>query len=131
MKEGDTLESGAVKRILVVDDSSTMRQLLRMILVKHVDCQIAEAPDGQAALELLHAGGFDLVLTDINMPRLDGLGFVQAARQQLKSQVPIVMVTTKGGEEDRDRGLALGANSYLTKPVNGAQVARVVASLLH
>lgn len=124
------MDTSGRKRILVVDDSSTMRQLLKMVLAKHVACEIAEAPDGQAALERLRGGGFDLVVTDVNMPRLDGLGLVQAIRQDLKSQVPIVMVTTKGGEEDRDRGLALGANSYLTKPINGTQVVKVVGELL-
>jgi len=124
------MEGGARKRILVVDDSSTMRQLLKMILAKHIACEITEAADGQDALERLRGGDFDLVLSDVNMPRLDGLGFVQAVRQELRSEVPIVMVTTKGGEEDRDRALALGANTYLTKPVNGAQVVRVISSLV-
>jgi len=123
------MEGGARKRILVVDDSSTMRQLLKMILAKHVACEIVEAADGQEALERLRAGGVDLVLSDVNMPRLDGLGFVRAVRQELGSDVPIIMVTTKGGEEDRDKALALGANTYLTKPVNGAQVVRAIASL--
>jgi two-component system chemotaxis response regulator CheY len=123
-------DGGAAKRILVVDDSPTMRQLLRMILGKQISCQVTEAPDGQAALELLRGGGFDLVLTDINMPRLDGLGLVRSVREELKSEVPIIMITTKGAEADRDRGLALGANSYLTKPVNGAQVGKAISTLL-
>ena len=125
----ETMDTGR-KQILVVDDSSTMRQLLRMILAKHVTCDVTEAPDGVAALERLQAQHYDLVLTDINMPRLDGLGLVQSLRQDLKSAIPIVMITTRGAEEDRDRGLALGADSYLTKPVNGTQVARVIGSLL-
>lgn len=127
--EGRTMNTGQ-KRILVVDDSSTMRQLLRMILAKHLACEVTEAPDGLAALERLRAQPYDLVLTDINMPRLDGLGLVRSVREELKSGVPIVMVTTRGAEEDRDRGLALGADSYLTKPVDGGQVARVIGSLL-
>jgi len=124
------MEAGAPRKILVVDDSSTMRQLLKMVLAKSVACEVTEAADGLAAIERLREGTFDIVLSDVNMPRLDGLGFVAAVRQQLKSEVPIVMITTKGGEEDRDRGLALGANSYMTKPINGAQVVRVISSLL-
>lgn len=116
--------------ILVVDDSSTMRQLMKMILTKHLICRVTEAPDGLAALEKLREGGFDLVVTDVNMPRMDGLGLIQAVRQELKSSVPMIVVTTKGGEEDRDKGMALGANAYLTKPINGTQVVKTVSSLL-
>jgi two-component system chemotaxis response regulator CheY len=116
--------------ILVVDDSSTMRQLMKMILTKHLVCRVTEAQDGLAALEKLREGGFDLVVTDVNMPRMDGLGLIQAVRQELKSSVPMIVVTTKGGEEDRDKGMALGANAYLTKPINGTQVVKTVSSLL-
>jgi len=119
-----------VKRILVVDDSTTMRQLIKMVLMKQVACEIVEAQDGLDALGKLKAGGFDLVVTDVNMPRLDGLGLVQGIRQQLQSTVPIVIVTTKGGEADRDRGLELGANAYLTKPISGSQIVKTVGELL-
>ena len=119
-----------MKRILLVDDSTTMRQLMKIVILKHVACQIVEAQDGLDALCKLRDGEFDLVVTDVNMPRMDGLGFVQAVRQTLKSAVPIIIVTTKGGEADRDRGLRLGANAYLTKPINGMQVVRTVCELL-
>lgn len=118
------------KRILVVDDSATMRQLIKMIIAKHLVCDVLEAQDGVAALEKFREGSFDLVITDINMPRLDGLGLIQAVRGEMKSDVPMIVVTTKGGEDDRDRALALGANTYLTKPVNGAQVVKAVVGLL-
>jgi len=119
-----------MKRILVVDDSGTMRQLIKMVLVKHMACQIVEAQDGLDALAKLKDGVFDLIVTDVNMPRLDGLGFVKAAREDLKSTVPIIIVTTKGAEADRDKGLQLGANAYLTKPINGAQVVKTVSELI-
>lgn len=119
-----------MKRILVVDDSVTMRQLMKMVLLKHVACQITEAQDGLDALAKLKEGPCDLVITDVNMPRLDGLGFIRMARQELKSTVPIIVVTTKGGEVDRDKGLELGANAYLTKPINGIQVVKTVNELL-
>jgi two-component system chemotaxis response regulator CheY len=128
-KRGGGMERG-ILRILVVDDSSTMRQLLKMILRKHFVCEVSEAMDGQCALEQLEAGRYDLVLTDVNMPRLDGLGLVRAVRTELKSDVPIVMLTTRGAEDDRDRGLSLGANSYLTKPVNAAQMMQAISSLV-
>ena len=119
-----------MKRILVVDDSGTMRQLMKMVLVKHMACEIVEAQDGLDALGKLKDGGFDLVVTDVNMPRMDGLGFVKAAREELKSTVPIIIVTTKGAEADRDKGLQLGANAYLTKPINGIQVVKTVSELI-
>jgi len=119
-----------VKQILVVDDSVTMRQLMKMMLMKHVACQITEAQDGLDALAKLKDGSFDLVVTDVNMPRMDGLGLVRSAREVLKLTVPIVIVTTKGGEEDRDKGMQLGANAYLTKPINGIQVVKTINELL-
>lgn len=121
---------GEVKKILVVDDSSTMRQLVKMVLLKHVQCEVTEAQDGLDALGKLKDGAFDLVVTDINMPRLDGLGFLRMARQELKSAVPIIIVTTKGAEADRDKGMELGANAYLTKPINGTLVVKTVGQFL-
>ena len=119
-----------MKRILVVDDSVTMRQLMKMVLLKHLACEIVEAQDGLDALGKLKEGAFDLVVTDVNMPRMDGLGLVHAIREALKSPIPIVIVTTKGGEAERDKGLQLGANAYLTKPINGSQVIKTVGELL-
>lgn len=119
-----------MKHILVVDDSVTMRQMMKMVLMKHMPCEITEAQDGLDALAKLKAGTFDLVFTDMNMPRMDGLGFVRMARQALKSTVPIIIMTTEGGEADRDKGLDLGANACLTKPINGSQVVKVVNELL-
>jgi two-component system chemotaxis response regulator CheY len=108
-----------------------MRQLMKMVILKHLACQITEAQDGLDALTKLKDGGpFDLIVSDVNMPRMDGLGFVRAAREQLKSNVPIIIVTTKGAEADRDKGLQLGANAYLTKPINGAQVVKTVTELI-
>jgi two-component system chemotaxis response regulator CheY len=119
-----------VKRILVVDDSGTMRQLIKMVLMKHLPCQIVEASDGLDALEKLKSGEFDLIFTDVNMPRMDGLGLVRSVRSALKLTVPMIIVTTKGGEADRDLGMELGANAYLTKPINGIQVIKTVNELL-
>lgn len=119
-----------MKRILVVDDSVTMRQLIKMVLMKHVVCQVTEAQDGLDAIAKLKDGAFDLVVTDVNMPRMDGLGLVHSIREVLKLAVPVIIVTTKGAEADRDKGLQLGANAYLTKPINGAQVVRTVSELL-
>ncbi len=107
-----------------------MRQLMKMLLQKHLPCQVTEAQDGLDALAKLKEVTFDLVVTDVNMPRMDGLGLVRTVREVLKMTVPIIIVTTKGGEADRDKGLQLGANAYLTKPVNGLQVSKTVNELV-
>lgn len=121
---------GSRKRVLVVDDSSTMRQLVKMMLSKYTACEISEAQDGQEAFEKMGSETFDLVITDINMPRMHGLALVQKVRQEAGLPTPIIMLTTKGSEKDRDLGLELGANAYLTKPLNGPRLAEAIRSLI-
>ena len=118
------------KRILVVDDSATMRQLLKMMITKYMPCEIVLAEDGQEALEKVEAEHFDLVITDIQMPRMHGLAFVEKVRKEKKIDTPIIMVTTKGAEKDRDMGMELGANAYITKPVNGLKLADAIKTLI-
>jgi two-component system chemotaxis response regulator CheY len=118
------------KRILVADDSGTMRQLLKMMITKYISCEIVLAEDGQEALEKVEAGHFDLVVTDIQMPRMHGLAFVEKVRKEKKLDIPIIMVTTKGAEKDRDMGMELGANAYITKPVNGLKLADAIKALI-
>jgi two-component system chemotaxis response regulator CheY len=118
-------------KILIVDDSRTVRQLLKLVLMKGLPCQITEAEDGQKAVDVLQADdAYDLVITDINMPNMNGLSLVKKVRGDLGLQVPIIIITTMGKEEDRDEGLSLGANSYLTKPFNGPNVVKIASELL-
>jgi len=106
------------KRILVVDDSQTMRMFLFFHLIKLLPgVQLIEAVNGMDAIEKLNRQEVDLILTDMNMPELDGAGVIRAVRQVFKKDTPIILITTKGGHQDRERGLALGANGYLTKPL--------------
>jgi two-component system chemotaxis response regulator CheY len=118
------------KKILIVDDSRTVRQLMKLVLLKGLKCQITEAQDGREALEILQMESYDLVITDINMPNMDGLSLVNKVRGELELKIPIVIITTMGKEEDRDKGLALGANSYLTKPFNSTNVLKTALALL-
>ena len=118
------------KKILIVDDSKTVRQLMKLVLFKGLKCQITEAQDGREALEILQKESYDLVITDINMPNMDGLSLVNKVRGELELKIPIVIITTMGKEEDRDKGLALGANSYLTKPFNSTNVLKTTLALL-
>jgi two-component system, chemotaxis family, chemotaxis protein CheY len=117
---------------LVVEDSPTMRQLIVFALRRIKGLEIIEADDGVDALKKL-AGPhrFDIILTDINMPIMDGLKLVSRVRgsENLKA-IPIVIITTEGAAEDRQRALALGANAYITKPIQAPQVIAKVKELL-
>jgi two-component system chemotaxis response regulator CheY len=116
---------------LVVEDSPTMRQLIVFALSRIRGLAVIEADDGVDALKKLAGSRFDIILTDINMPIMDGLKLVKRVRgdEQLKA-IPIVIITTEGAEEDRQRALALGANAYITKPIQAPQVISKVKDLL-
>jgi len=117
--------------LLIVEDSPTMRQLLAFSLRRLKDCRIIEAVDGVDALKKLTTERVDLVITDINMPMMDGLKLVTLIRGNARTRtLPIVIVTTEGAEEDRKRGLALGANAYVPKPIQPSVLLKTVASLL-
>jgi two-component system chemotaxis response regulator CheY len=122
------------KSLLVVDDSATMRQLLCMTLTR-VDgitlANITEASDGADALDKVRSGSFDLVLTDIRMPGMDGLEFIRKVRSELNDlALPIIIISTKGADEDVELGMNLGANGYLSKPVSMAQLRELVTNFL-
>ncbi len=119
------------KRILIVEDSPTMRQLLVFALRRLKDVDIIEAQDGMDGLRKVSSDHFDLALIDINMPVMDGLKLISLIRgEDSLRDIPIVVITTEGAKEDRERALALGANEYLTKPIQANRVLKVVQSLL-
>ena len=122
----------AAIKCLVVEDSPTMRQLLVYALKRIPDMLTEEAGDGVEALKLLaKPPPPDIIITDINMPIMDGLKLVQRVRSDERLRdIPIVIITTEGGAEDRARALALGANAYITKPIKAMQVLRQVEELL-
>jgi len=122
---------GRTLSALVVDDSPAMRRQLGHALQRAFGCAAAEAADGAEAWKKLAAGRFDILLTDINMPVMDGLKLVALVRQAgAHREVPIVVITTEGAEADRARAMALGASAYLTKPVQSQQVVDAVRRLL-
>lgn len=117
--------------ILVVEDSAIMRQLLVMSLRRVPGVTVLEASDGLEALKLIANENLSLVFSDVNMPGLDGLKLVRMLRaDQRTRKIPIVMVTTEGASEDRDRAMALGATEYITKPVQAATVVETASRLL-
>jgi two-component system chemotaxis response regulator CheY len=116
---------------LIVEDSPTMRQLLAFTLRRLKDCRIIEAVDGVDALKKLTTERVDLVITDINMPMMDGLKLITVIRADARTKsLPIIIVTTEGAEEDRKRGLALGADAFIPKPIQPSDLLKTVASLL-
>jgi two-component system chemotaxis response regulator CheY len=118
-------------RILIVEDSPTMRQLLAFALKRLRGAEIVEAQDGMDGLRKVTADAFDLALIDINMPIMDGLKLIHLIRQEPDlASMPIAVITTEGAQADRDRALVLGANEYLTKPIQANRVLAVAKALL-
>jgi two-component system chemotaxis response regulator CheY len=108
-----------------------MRQLLVLALSRLKNLLVTEADDGVDGLRKLATGKFDIVLTDINMPIMDGLKLVKRIRSDhTHKDVPIIVITTEGSNEDRQRALQLGANAYITKPIQAPQVIAKVRELL-
>lgn len=116
---------------LVVEDSPMMRQLLVLALSRVKSLRVTEADDGVDGLRKLAGGKFDIILTDINMPIMDGLKLVKRVRSDpTHKETPIIVITTEGSNEDRKRALELGANAYITKPIQAPQVIAKVRELL-
>ena len=119
-------------KVLVVEDSPTMRQLIVFALKRIRGFEISEANDGVDGLKKLSAEKFDLILTDINMPIMDGLKLVSMVRNDPNyKETPIVVITTEGATEDRERALALGANEYITKPIQTMKILETVKKLMN
>jgi len=117
--------------VLIVEDSPTMRQLIAFALKRIRGVRIVEANDGVDGLKKLSSERFDLILTDINMPIMDGLKLVSLVRNDANYRsIPIVVITTEGAQEDRERALALGANDYITKPIQPTKILEVARNLL-
>ena len=118
-------------RILIVEDSPTMRQLLVFALKRMRGVEIVEAQDGMDGLRKVTSDHYDLALVDINMPVMDGLKLISLIRgEDNLKEMPICVITTEGAAEDRDRALELGANEYLTKPIQANNVLSVAKALL-
>jgi DNA-binding response OmpR family regulator len=115
------------RRILVIDDDADIRGLVRELL-RRAGHEVAEAPDGRAGLRALHASPPDLVLLDVSMPELDGWQTLERIRDL--SDVPVLMLTARGDELERVRGLQAGADDYVTKPFGRQELVARVQALL-
>ncbi|MGA3095949.1 MAG: response regulator [Bryobacteraceae bacterium] len=120
-------------QILVVDDSAAIRKILQRVL-RQTGMSIGtihEAGDGQEALEILKARKIDLILSDINMPRMDGLQFLAAVKSSSERRhVPIIMITTEGGETKVAEAVRLGASGYVRKPFTADQIKEKLVGFL-
>jgi two-component system chemotaxis response regulator CheY len=119
-------------KVLIVEDSPTMRQLISFALKRLRGIRVIEASDGIDGLKKLAAEKFDLIFTDINMPIMDGLKLVSLLRNDANyKETPIIVITTEGAQEDRERALALGANDYITKPIQPNKILDIARSMLN
>jgi two-component system chemotaxis response regulator CheY len=108
-----------------------MRQLISFALRRIKGLEVEEADDGVDGLKKLSEQKFDILITDINMPVMDGLKLVSLVRKdETHKDIPIVIITTEGAAEDRQRAMTLGANAYITKPIQAPQVINCVKKLL-
>lgn len=114
-----------MKKIIIAEDSPTMRLYIRMFLRKIHGISVTEAANGIEALEKLKNEEFDLLITDLNMPNMGGLKLIEHVRT-MGLTVPIIILTTSGEEKDVERGLELGANDYVTKPIAGPTLTNLV-----
>jgi two-component system chemotaxis response regulator CheY len=117
--------------ILVVEDSPTMRSLLASTIESVADVEIVETGTGFEALKLLPRHRFDLIITDINMPDINGLELVHFVKSSSDyRRIPLIIITTEGSSRDQERGLKLGADAYLVKPFRPEALQETVTRLL-
>ncbi len=118
--------------ILVVEDSATMRSLLASALEElEPAVKITEASSGFEALRLLPRSSFDLIVTDINMPDVNGLELVSFVKNDpAYRSIPLIIVSTEGSERDREKGLGLGADAYVVKPFEPDRLRELASDLM-
>jgi two-component system chemotaxis response regulator CheY len=123
--------SDSRQRVLVVEDSATMRGFVTATLEAAGPFSVTQAESGFHALKMLPRAHYDLIITDINMPDINGLELVRFIRDsEQHKRTPLIIISTDGREADRDRGLKLGANAYLTKPFSPEELLATANKLL-
>ncbi|OFE13100.1 two-component system response regulator [Pseudohongiella acticola] len=116
--------------ILVVDDSATVRDDVANFLRQH-SLNVVTANDGREGLQQLQANNtIKLVICDVNMPHMDGLTMVEKSRGELRSQVPIIMLTTENCPKMKERGKAAGVKGWIVKPFNGPGILGAIQKLM-
>ena len=117
--------------ILAVDDSSTMRQMLSITL-RNAGHQVIQAEDGLVALDIAREQNFDLVITDVRMPNMDGITLVSELRKLPGFEAtPLLVLTTESAASKKQSGKAAGATGWIVKPFNKAQLLKVISTALN
>src|SRR5512147_2430163 len=118
------------KNIMIVDDSASLRQVVSIAL-KSAGYDVVEACDGKDALTKLDGRKLHLIISDVNMPNMDGISFVKAAKNLAAYKfTPVIMLTTEAGEAKKAEGQAAGAKAWVVKPFQPAQMLNAVSKLV-
>ncbi|MEJ2368504.1 MAG: response regulator [Acidobacteriota bacterium] len=118
-------------KVLVVEDNSAMRSLISSALEQHLNVDVHEAENGFSALKAIPEDGFQLIITDINMPDINGLELISFLRNHpVYKDIPIVIISTESSENDRKRGMQIGANDYRVKPFTDGELVNVIQKYL-
>ena len=118
------------KTIMIVDDSASLRQVVSIAL-KGAGYDVVEACDGKDALSKLDGRKLHLIISDVNMPNMDGISFVKAAKQLAAYKfTPVIMLTTEAGDAKKAEGQAAGAKAWVVKPFQPAQMLAAVSKLI-
>lgn len=121
----------SVLRFLIVDDFSTMRRIIRGLLKEAGFVEADEADDGQGGLQKLYGSPFDFVITDINMPNMNGFEMLENMKQDEKLKgIPVLMITAEASKEDVIRAAQLGAAGYIVKPFSKATLEDKITKIL-
>jgi len=120
-----------LKKVLVVDDSTLIHQMYKLVFMRYKDCNLVSAMNGMEALDKLSQDqGIELILLDINMPVMNGLQFLENLhREGHHKDIPVIIVSTEGKEEDTLRGLSMGARGYVKKPFQPAELHSMIEKI--
>ncbi len=119
------------KNLLIVDDSRMVRKIISVSLKNEKRVVLYEASSGLDALDKLMEEQFDLIFTDINMPNMDGLEFIKRCKEdEMYKDIPIIVITTEDGVEDRQRAMDLGATGFVSKPLDKQSILDITYSML-
>ena len=120
-----------MKNVLIVEDSSTMRSLIVSTVEIIEDVAVTETASGFEALKILPQKSFDLIMTDINMPDINGLELARFVKTNADyKDIPLIIISTEGSEKDRERGMQLGADEYVIKPFKPEQLQKLIMKYL-
>lgn len=121
----------SVLRFLIVDDFSTMRRIIRGLLKEAGYVEADEAEDGQIGLQKLHGSQFDFVITDVNMPNMNGFEMLESIKQSEKLKgIPVLMITAEASKDSVLRAAQIGADGYIVKPFSKATLEDKISKIL-